>query len=103
MKSEFLEVTEEYIKEILKLSKEMFGGNLYIKCDFHPCGWDKIDIEDIEDIYSSIPIENISNNIYNEHQFEDISLYDIINQMGINGWSFVPPTICPDDLSMVGI
>lgn len=99
----YTEINEDYVWKILNLSKEMFDGNLYVKCKEHPCGWDSIDIKDLEDVCDFIYNENISNGIYELHPYSDATLFEIIQIVGMNGWSFVTPTVCPDDLRTVGI
>ena len=99
----YTEINEDYVWEILNLSNEMFDGNLYVKCSEHPCGWDCIDVKSLEDICEFIYNGDISNGIYELHPYSDVTLFEIIKTVGMDGWSFVPPTTCPDDFRTVGI
>lgn len=100
----YTEINEEYVREILKLSQEMFDGKIYVKCKYHPCGWDKIDLDCTEDINYKIYEYDISDGIYDEqHPYAGFSLFEIIKTVGMYGWSFVPPNVCPEDLRTVGI
>ena len=96
-------VNETYVWDLLEVSKEEFGGNIYVKCNEHPCGWDSININYTEDIFDEIDITDISNGIYDSHPFADKTLFDVIVEVGIKGWSLGIPTICPEDFRKVSL
>lgn len=100
-KLEFL--SDEYLEEVYQASKSFHIG-IYvnyknakgIKRDLiHPCGWDfisflYIDEDDANDcIYNYLfRIEDISDGIYSSHPLEDLTLKEILEIVGENGWGF---------------
>lgn len=77
-----MEITDELLVEIVKVAKETFCNGLYVPCEKHPCGWDFISFDDIEE-YEEIleykfEISDITNNIYYDHDFEDKTLKEIL-------------------------
>lgn len=81
-------------KEDLKLFADClfnYYDGFYVKSDAHPCGWDYIDttgLVDIEDLMN-LPIitEDISNGNYKWHFYEDMSVFDILKEVG-KDWCF---------------
>lgn len=100
-KLEFL--SDEYLEEIYQASKSFHNG-IYVNYEkvkeikkdlIHPCGWDFIsficvDEDDPNDcIYNYLfRIEDISEGIYSSHPLEDLTLKEILEIVGENGWSF---------------
>lgn len=79
---------------ILLEDKEVFCNGIYVKSDAHPCGWDFINFEcseletasDVMDV--KFDIGDISGGNYTYHDFEDKTLFEIITEVGMNGWCF---------------
>ena len=77
-----VELTDELLIEIVKVAREVYGDRIYVPCEKHPCGWDFISFDDIEE-YEEIleykfEIYDISDNIYHDHDFEDKTLKEIL-------------------------
>lgn len=83
---------KQYIEDIYKSAKEIFCNGIYVKSDAHKCGWDFISFEDMEcsdDAFEQpIGISEISGGNYGYHDYEDMTLEDIIATVGIHGWCF---------------
>lgn len=56
---------DEHIINVYNCAKEVYGHGIAIPSNYHPCGWDWIDFESVEDIL--------------EHKFEG---FDISNGCG---------------------
>ena len=92
MKEPFKEICKEYLEEVFHGIKEVFGDGIFVKSAEHPCGWDFISCEQLEvqdDIYF-VPIEisEISNYCYSSHPLENLTLAEIIKEVGMDGWCF---------------
>ena len=112
MNKELKFLSDEYLEEVYKASK-FFHIGIYvnyknakgIKRDLiHPCGWDFISFENIEDtdcmskaeakdydwsVYNyTFDSNDISNGVYDRHPFENYTLKEILEVFGENGWNF---------------
>ena len=103
MKKDKLEfASNEFMKEMYESSK-FFGDGIYIyynrpcamREEIHPCGWDFISFEHIDNddkdycIYNYIfGLEDITNNIYSSHPFDGLTLKEILEKIGESNWSF---------------
>jgi hypothetical protein len=93
MKEKYTEICQEYVEDIFKAAREYFADGIYVKSDNHPCGWDFIDfqycLECSSDVMDQpIGISEISGGNYGYHAFEDKTLFEIIKDVGMNGWCF---------------
>lgn len=79
-----LTLTDELLINIVEVAKESFCDGIYVPCDEHPCGWDFISFDDIEDSEEVLEYEftdiNISNGIYAFHKFENKTLKEILTE-----------------------
>jgi len=85
------EIDKEYAREVFNAAKEIFCDGIYVKCLMsHPCGWDFIDFSYMEDwgYDEIITTEQISDGIYNSHEYEDLTLLEILKEVGKDGWCF---------------
>lgn len=91
-KEPFKEINNEYLEKVYYGIKEVFCGGIFVKSDEHPCGWDFINCEQLEtqdDIYRfKIEVSEISNYCYNSHPLENLTLAEIIKEVGMDGWCF---------------
>lgn len=88
-KDKFTEVNDEYAEEIFKAAKRHFCNGIYVKTENqHPCGWDFISFEFMDDVDEEIGLCDISNYIYEEHDYSFMRLIDILKIVGMKGWCF---------------
>jgi hypothetical protein len=87
-----IEINEDYAKCVFDNAKRYFCDGIYVKTnDMHPCGWDFISfeyIDEFEDLMYPIGSERISNAIYDSHDYEDLNLLEILQKVGMDGWCF---------------
>lgn len=80
------------IEIVFDAAKEYFGDGIYVKSGQHPCGWDWISFESIDDydeLFShEIEIFDISNGIYYNHEFEGLTIPIILGIVGESGFCF---------------
>ena len=89
MKEKYTEINIEYAKDVLRCAKEIFCGGIYVTSEnAHPCGWDFISFYTIETIDDVIGVQEISNYIYSQHDYEDLTLLEILKKVGMKGWCF---------------
>lgn len=85
-------IDRQYIEDIFRGAKEVFCNGIYVKSGYHPCGWDFISLEDIDSTTDAfeepVGLYAISGGNYDSHDFEDMTLEDIISSVGIHGWCF---------------
>ncbi len=86
------EFDKKYIEDIYNGAKDYFCDGIYVKSNAHPCGWDFISFEYMDcssDAFDlPIGVEAISGGCYDFHDYEDMTLEDIITTVGIHGWCF---------------
>lgn len=79
-------IKDELVLELIKVSKEVFGGYIYIYADHHHhSGYDILNFENIdEDVYDLENLEykfelcDISDGIYDFHPYEGLTLKEIL-------------------------
>lgn len=85
-KSKKIEITDELLIDIVKCAKEAFGHVIYVPCDNHPCGWDSLDVdlldEDEEILEYKFEINDISDGIYDWHPLQGKTLREILTENG---------------------
>lgn len=79
-----IELTDEVLIEIVQVAKETFCNGIYVPCDEHPCGWDFISFDYIEDYEEILEYEfedsDISDNIYCNHPYDGKTLKEILTE-----------------------
>lgn len=80
-----IELTNEIIKEIVRVANEVFGGGIYVPCEHHISGYDFLDfnmIDSFDEEYNELnyvfDLNDISNGIYNNHPYENKTLNEIL-------------------------
>jgi hypothetical protein len=75
------------MNEIIKCAKKVFCNGIYVPSNYHPCGWDFISFDNIDELsqgkYDANYIFNnydICQGVYDEHEYEDCTLRDILEQ-----------------------
>ena len=86
--------TDEKVLQIYNSAIKYFCNGLYVKSDKHPCGWDYISFEDIDqddeeyDVFNYIfSLADINDYIYDDHDFDGKTLKEILESIGDN-WAF---------------
>lgn len=92
----------EYRQCMLEASRS-FADGIWLYYDhanvsldlIHPCKYDFLSFENIDSDYTSyhierylFGIEDISNGVYSNHPLEDLTLEEILNIVGEDGWKF---------------
>lgn len=76
----------ELISQIYDAAVNIFCGGIYVRAAWHPCGWDFISFDNLEsheDIYNyHITLDDISNGVYDEHPYEEMTILEIIKEVG---------------------
>lgn len=85
-----LELTDEFIVEMVTTCRKYMSNGIYVPCDHHICGYDFISFEDIvldkddEDYEEYGPVNfkvesaHITDGIYDNHPYEDKTLKEIL-------------------------
>lgn len=88
-KNDSLEITEDILKEIVRVSREVFGRCILIPCDHHISGYDFINLDAIElepldgeEEYSVLKYKfegsDITDGIYDSHPYEGLTLEEVL-------------------------
>lgn len=76
-------MNENQLIEIMECAKDIFCNGIYVPCDVHPCGWDFISFENIEDNNIEYVFENedISDGIYDgSHDYDGLNLEEVLEK-----------------------
>lgn len=77
-----LELTDDILIDIVSCAKEVFCQGVYIYCDEHPCGWDFINFDCIDDYEEVLEYKfdnyDISGGCYCSHKYENKTLKEIL-------------------------
>lgn len=77
-----MELTNENLIEIVKCGKEVFCNGIFISCNYHPCGWDFLSFENIEEYIEVLDYkfddEDISDGVYDYHPLNGKTLKEIL-------------------------
>lgn len=77
--------TEVDLEEIITVAKEHFCDGIYFEWNDHPCGWDKLSFDGIENVEEAIDYEvdncDISYGIYDFHDLCGIKLTEALRRM----------------------
>jgi hypothetical protein len=88
-KDKFIEINDEYALAVFESAKEHFGNGIYVKAkDQHPCGWDFISFEYMDEYDDHIELGDISNGVYDIHDYSYLNLLDVLKIVGMKGWCF---------------
>lgn len=78
-------IKDELVLELIKVSKEIFGGCIFIYADHHHSGYDILsfdnideDIHDLEKLEYKFELCDISEGIYDYHPYEGLTLKEIL-------------------------
>lgn len=84
--------SEQFLSELFESAKEYFCNGIYVLSDQHPCGWDFISFENFEaesDLWKEPILDSdISNGCYILSNFENMTVQDVMNEVGPEGWCF---------------
>ena len=71
---------EEVLKQIYHGAMEIFGQGIAVPSDVHMCGWDWINFDYVDgDILEhKFDATDISNGIYDRHEFSGLTLKEIL-------------------------
>lgn len=73
--------SDEIIKEIYNGAMNVFCHGIAVPSDSHPCGWDWLDFECVDEdevLEYEFSLSDISNGIYEEHDYEFLTLKEIL-------------------------
>lgn len=94
-KEKFVEINDEYIKEIYECAMKYFGNGIYVKSeDGHPCGWDFINFNMIDNDDEDYNMDNYTFECSNisdccgSDEFCGRTLKQVILLVGMKGWCF---------------
>ena len=98
--------SDEFVNEMYLAAVESFCGGIFvnygradkdivISYDIHPCGWDFVSFENIDNDYKDecvynylFQVEDFSNGIYSQHPLEGKTLKEILQIVGRENWNF---------------
>ena len=84
-------MTKEKLQEIYNAATDTFYNGLYIKSDIHKCGWDFLSFDKfkcLSDIFNEQLVAEDFNENYYFHEYEDLTLGEILDIVGDDGWCF---------------
>ena len=78
------EFSNKWLIQIVDAARNVFGNCIYIESAKHPCGWDRLEFEDIEEIEDVLEYEfslyDITNYIYEDHLWDGLTLKEILTK-----------------------
>lgn len=81
---------EDRAREVFDAARKIFCDGIYVKSSAHRCGWDFLDFEWVTerelDEYE-FSAEDFNEN-YSTHDLEGLTLAQILEKVGDDGWCF---------------
>lgn len=77
-----IKIDDDILVEIVRVAKEVFGNFIFVPSDEHPCGWDTLSFDEIEEYDEILEYKfdhhDISNGCYSNHEYEGKTLREIL-------------------------
>lgn len=73
--------SDEIIKAIYDCAMNVYCHGIAVPSNNHPCGWDWLDFEYIDEdniLEHEFSLSDISNGVYDEHDYESLTLKEIL-------------------------